>query len=474
MSHSRRQFLRGFGATALAAGSFATLSSALGGFQAAQAADVGGYKALVCIFLFGGMDHNDVLLPYDQASYDSYADIRQTLLAEYKGGDPASWRTRENLLAIDPLNGGSFGGRQFALAPELKNLHSMFEAGNAAIIGNVGPLVKPVSRSGWQNRSVVTPARLFSHNDQIASWMANKPEGARHGWGGRFCDMVQSAGGNSVPEFSSLSTMTNQLFSTGEKTNPYQISTAGRTEIQMAMEFSNTDAEQAIIDHFRAVGYTTDNLIQKDLIDIAEDSMDLNAMFNDAREALVPLSTQFPDNRLGQQLKAVAETVAIRGTLLNSRQVFLVAMDGFDTHSGQAFKFPRLMRELDAGIAAFYSALEEVGASRDVVTFTSSDFGRTLAVNGDGTDHGWGSHHFVVGGAVEGRTIYGDVPPPSFDHEQDAGHGRLIPTTSVEEFAEPLGNWFGLSTAELEGVLPNLVNFRNNSSSQGLKKLLVS
>ncbi|MGB3625882.1 MAG: DUF1501 domain-containing protein [Henriciella sp.] len=474
MSHSRRKFLQGLGATALGAGSFATLSSALGGFQQAQAADVSGYKALVCIFLFGGMDSHDMLIPFDPASYDSYADIRQTLLAQYKSGDPALSRERDKLLPIAPVNGDGFGGRQFALAPELRNLHSMFEAGNAAIIGNVGPLVKPISRSGWQSRSVATPARLFSHNDQVASWMANKPEGAKYGWGGRFCDAAKASGGNAVPEFTSLSTMTNQLFSTGEQTNPYQISTAGRTEIRMAMEFSDTDAEQAIIDHFRAVGYQTDNLIQQDLINIAEDSMDLNAMFNDAREALVPLATQFPDNQLGQQLKAVAETVAIRNTLLNSRQVFLVAMDGFDTHSGQAFKLPRLMRELDAGIAAFYSALEEVGAARDVVTFTASDFGRTLAVNGDGTDHGWGSHHFVVGGAVEGRTIYGDVPPPEFDHEQDAGHGRLIPTTSVEEFAEPLGRWFGLGTAELEGVLPNLANFRNNTSSQALKSLLVS
>ncbi|MEQ9314461.1 MAG: DUF1501 domain-containing protein [Henriciella sp.] len=474
MSHSRRHFLRALGGAAIGAGSFATISSALGGFQKAQAADVSGYKALVCVFLNGGMDHNDVIFPYDQPSYDEFARIRQTLLAGYKRGDPAFSRERAKLLPINVANSGAFGGRQFALAPELKNIHAMFEAGNAAIIGNVGPLVEPVSKAGWKNGSATTPARLFSHNDQIASWMANKPEGAKHGWGGRFCDMVLSSGGNTRPEFSSLSTMTNQLFSTGERTTPYQISTSGRTEIQMAMEFSNTESEQAIMDHFRAVGYHPENLIQRDYVNIAEDSMDLNALFNDARENLVPLATQFPDNQVGEQLKAVAETIAIRGTLLNARQVFLVSMGGFDTHSGQVFKLPRLMQELDAGIAAFYSALEEVGAARDVVTFTASDFGRTLAVNGDGTDHGWGSHHFVVGGAVEGRTSYGDIPPPAFEHEQDAGHGRLIPTTSVEEFAEPLGRWFGLSAAEIEAVLPNLPNFRNNTASQGLKSLLVS
>ena len=172
-----------------------------------------------------------------------------------------------------------------------------------------------------------------------------------------------------------------------------------------------------------------------------------------------PFSTTFGDNFLGRQLRAVANTIAIRDALTVNRQVFFVAVGGFDTHSGQVGSMPTMQREIDEGVVGFYRAMQELGLSNDVTLFTASDFGRTLSVNGDGTDHGWGGHHFVVGGAVQGGQIYGDIPPYELGHDLDAGNGRLIPTTSVEQFAEPLGRWFGLNDSEIAAALPNLSNF---------------
>ncbi|MEO1323872.1 MAG: DUF1501 domain-containing protein, partial [Pseudomonadota bacterium] len=175
--------------------------------------------------------------------------------------------------------------------------------------------------------------------------------------------------------------------------------------------------------------------------------------------SIQPFNTAFPGNFLGQQLQAVANTIAIRNSLLVTRQVFFVAIGGFDTHSNQVNDLPGLQSEIDGGVVAFYQAMQELGLGSDVTLFTASDFGRTLAINGDGTDHGWGSHHFVIGDAVQGGQIYGDMPPYEIGHDQDAGNGRLIPTTSVEQFAEPLGRWFGLNNSEIAAALPNLSNF---------------
>ncbi|MEZ6000945.1 DUF1501 domain-containing protein [Hyphomonas sp.] len=454
MKLSRRHLLKGIGAGAFGAATLTTLGNAMNGFQAANAAEVTGYKALVCIFMLGGCDTHDVLLPYDQSSYDSFRNIRTSMFSGYNGS-----RDRNQLLPLSPVNSGDFGGRQFAMPPEMSGLHGLFQSGDAAFVANTGPLIRPLNRTQWQNNSAQIPKRLFSHNDQQSTWVASAPEGAQYGWGGRFADAAIVSGANSNREFSTITAVGNELFLTGQEVLPYQVGLNGADEIGLLTEFNNSNTSNLLRRHFSAADYDQSNFIGRDVARIADKSVVLNESYNQAVKNLVPLSTQFPKTYLGSQLRAIANAIAIRDSLSVRRQVFFAATGGFDTHSSQAANLPERLSEVSEAMTAFHSAMQELGIGNSVTTFTASDFGRTLAANGDGTDHGWGSHHLVVGGAVQGQRIYGDVPPPAFDHEQDSGHGRLIPTISVEQYAEPMGRWFGLNDSEIAAALPNLSNF---------------
>ncbi len=463
MKPNRRAFLQG--ASALSLASIAGLGAALSAFQA-QAAEVSGYKALVCIFLLGGQDTHDMLLPYDQASYDRYAQIRAPLLSQYANLPGGSSRARNRLLQLVPDNDADFGGRAFALPEELAGIKGLFDSGNAAIVSNVGPLIERLTRAEFQAETATTPKRLFSHNDQQSTWMSNRPEGALYGWGGRFADAAVNAGANQNDDFTTITSLGNALFLTGESVNPYQIGLDGATEMGVLNFFEQNRGDpngeivyQKLRDHFEAMDFSSTNLVERDIKAAMNDSLTTNELFNDSLDTGQPLATEFPDSFLGLQLSAVARAIAVRDSLLMNRQVFFVALDGFDTHSAQATTLPGLHQQLDGAVMAFYQAMQELGLSDSVTMFTASDFGRTLSINGDGTDHGWGSHHFVIGDAVQGRQIYGQVPDYDFGHSQDAGSGRLIPTTSVEEYAAPLGRWFGLNEAEIAIALPNLSNF---------------
>lgn len=464
MKPTRRSFLTG--ASAMSAATLAGLGSSLAAFQA-SAAETSGYKAIVCLFFLGGIDGHDTVFPYDQASYNRYAEIRASLLGQYDNMQGGSTRARDRLLPLAPSNAAQFGGRQFALPEELSGIKGLFDAGNAAIVGNVGPLIQPLSRQQFEADTAPQPKRLFSHNDQQSTWMSSAPEGAQYGWGGRFADAALAAGANAgSSDFSTITSLGNELFLTGANARPYQIGLDGAPEIDALSYFdygNNRNDPDSIYhklrDHFEAMDFESANLIDRDVANAMRTALSTNETFNEAFASVQPFSTAFPEHFLGQQLRAVANTISIRDALLINRQVFFVAIGGFDTHSNQVNDLPNLQREIDSGVVAFYQAMQEIGLSNDVTLFTASDFGRTLAINGDGTDHGWGNHHFVIGDAVQGGQIYGDIPPYDFEHDQDAGSGRLIPTTSVEQFAEPLGRWFGLSDAELNAALPNLGNF---------------
>nr|WP_321361718.1 DUF1501 domain-containing protein [uncultured Hyphomonas sp.] len=454
MSISRRHLLKGIGAGALSAATLTTLGNAMHGFQSANAAEVTDYKALVCIFMLGGCDTHDVLLPYDQTSYDSFRNIRASMFGRYNGS-----RDRNQLLPLSPVNSSDFGGREFAMPPEMSGLHGLFESGEAAFVANTGPLIRPLNRTQWESRSVPVPKQLFSHNDQQSTWAASAPEGAQYGWGGRFADAAVISGANNNREFSTITAGGNELFLTGQEVLPYQIGLSGADEIELLTEFDNANISNLLRRHFSATDYNGSNLIGRDVAQIADKSVVLNEAYNEAVANLVPISTQFPQSNLASQLRAIANTIAIRDSLSVRRQVFFASIGGFDTHSTQAADLPGHLSDVSAAITAFHSAMQELGVGNSVTTFTASDFGRTLAANGDGTDHGWGSHHLVVGGAVQGQRIYGDVPPSEFGHGQDAGNGRLIPTISVEQYAAPMGRWFGLSDSELAAALPNLSTF---------------
>ena len=433
--------------------------SVLGGIPGYQAlaADTSGYRALVCVFLFGGMDCHDTVLPYDTPSWNSYADIRASLLAAYAAQPGGSSRDRQALLPLEPAS-ASFGSRQFALPPQLSGLHQLFEQGRAAVVGNVGPLTEPTNRQGYLGNMADLPARLFSHNDQQSTWMSFAPEGAPLGWGGRFGDAAVSAGANPEAIFTEISLTGNSVFLSGERVSPYQISPEGVPSIGL-IDAVGDEFAALLQNHFRSQGANRSNLFERDFINLSRVSQDANALLGQALQGSAGVSTPFPASALGSQLRAVAQTMAVRDSLETSRQVFMVGLGGFDTHSEQAADLPALQQDIGDSIAAFYAATEELGIAEDVVTFTAADFGRTLIVNGDGTDHGWGGHHFVVGGAVKGGDIYGDIPVAALGHDQDAGNGRLIPQVAVEQFAAPMGRWFGLDEQQLNTALPGLARF---------------
>ncbi|WP_053043254.1 DUF1501 domain-containing protein [Thalassomonas actiniarum] len=456
MKMNRRQFLKNSTAlaTATGLGSLTAVSSALSSFSA-LAATGDDYKALVCVFLHGGMDNHDTVLPYDQPSYNRYAQIRRSLVSQYQGQ-----RDRNNLLPLNPDNAAGFGGRAFALPPQMPGISNLFAQGNAAIIGNVGPLITPATQTEFEQESVALPSRLFSHNDQQATWLSSSPEGAVYGWGGAFADATISAGQNSNREFSVITSGGNDLFLTGEHAIPYQINAGEAQEIKALGDVDDNEAlAQLLASHFSATDFSSSNLAQQDIAAALAKSSATNNSYNRALAGIAPLTTSFPQSHLARQLQGVARTIGAKETLGVKRQVFIVGMGGFDTHSEQAKSLPELHAALDGAITAFYTGMLELGLGDKVTLFTASDFGRTLAVNDDGTDHGWGGHHFVIGDAVNGRNIYGNMPPMSFGHAQDAGSGRLIPTTSVEQMAEPLGRWFGLTEQQLAQALPNLNNF---------------
>lgn len=447
------------GATGIGLASYNAFGQALGRFQTASAATTSGYKALVCIFLLGGADCHDVLIPYDQTSYDEYETIRAELIAEYAKQPAGYSRARDRLLALSPTNAASFGTRAFALPEQLSGIKGLIDSGKASVIANVGPLVERVVRSEIEAETANLPPRLFSHNDQQSVWMSSAPEGARTGWGGAFADAAITSGANTNTEFTTISSLGNQVFLTGEKALPFQVTESGDFFYESLGYLEGYEGFDLMQRHLRAESFTSQNLLEQDIASLSRRSVDINSLYNDTRKAGTPLATTFPNTSLGKQLRAIAETIAVHGVLGMSRQVFMAAMGGFDTHSQQAAVLPVLMTQLDDAIIAFQSALTEMGMSDSVTTFTASDFGRTLAVNGDGTDHGWGAHHFVIGPAYTGNMIHGTPPPASLGHALDAGGGRLIPSQSVEEYAAPLGRWFGLTDAELGVALPNLSNF---------------
>jgi uncharacterized protein (DUF1501 family) len=370
MSISRRHMLKGIGASALSAATLTTLGGAMRGFQTANAAEVTDYKALVCIFMWGGCDTHDVLLPYDQASYDQFRNIRSSLIGGYQGT-----RDRNQLLPISPTNAADFGGRQFAMPPEMSGLRGLFESGDMAFVANTGPLIRPLNRTQWRNGSVPVPKQLFSHNDQQSTWSASAPEGAQFGWGGRFADAVVNSGANINREFSTITAVGNELFLTGRDVLPYQVGLNGAPEIGLLDDFDNDNITNLLRRHFTATDYNESNLIGRDVARIADKSVVLNESYNEAVANLIPVSTEFPQSHLALQLRSIANTIAIRNSLSVRRQVFYAGIDGFDTHSGQSADLPTRLRDVSAAITAFHAAMQELGMANNVTTFTASEFG---------------------------------------------------------------------------------------------------
>lgn len=469
MTLNRRDILRGGSALGFSLG-----TGLLGSLAArpAFAADTNGYKALVSVFFKGGLDSMDTILPVDAPSYDKLAALRGELFSAYGTGTGASTRDRANLLELAQgrvLANTNLSGRRFGLPPNMSGLHNIFEAGDAAIVGNVGPLIAPTTRDQFVAGNTALPPKLFSHNDQQSVWMSLSTEGTQLGWGGQFVDKAIAGVRGDAATFSAISTTGTDVFLFGEQARPFPASGGGPVDISLLSQpfrmgnTGGTDRARALLrDHFASQNQTPSSLYQKDLVAENQKTFADSERFAE----ILAMGTQnpgpFPDTPIGNQLKTVADIISLRGAFGVSRQMFYCAIGDFDTHADQASKLPILQAQISEAFAAFHAAMVQQAIQDSVTLFTTSDFGRTAIDNGDGTDHGWGGHHIVMGGAVKGGEIYGDIPSYDVDSQSyTPSRGRLIPSTSVDQYAATLGRWFGLSGADLTAVLPNLGNFTN-------------
>ncbi|HNK53016.1 MAG TPA: DUF1501 domain-containing protein [Ottowia sp.] len=453
-SPARRAFLRRLGQLGLA-GSAAPWAINLAAIGEAAAFSADGYKALVCVFLYGGNDNGNTLIPYDSASHADYATARQSLAI-----------ARANL-AGTVLSGSDLpAGREYALAPQLAPLKPLFDAKRLALQLNVGPLRVPTTLEQYRARSVPLPPKLFSHNDQQSVWQSSAAEGAVRGWGGRLGDLAL-AGNEGSALFTCLSVTGNAVFLSGEHALAYQIGAGGAVAIKGVTQDDGMYGAQACRQALRTlITEPRAQVLESELNRITARSLDSHAVLAGALatnvgqfDAVLPDQVDGRRRTLNQQLKMVARLIAARGQLGPRRQVFLVSLGGFDNHDNLMNRHPALLTELGAGLAGFQQALDALGVGPQVTTFTASDFGRTLVSNGDGSDHGWGSHHFVLGGAVRGGAFYGQAPQAVLNGPEDVGQGRLLPTTAVDQYAATLARWFGVSDTELPLVAPAIGQF---------------
>jgi uncharacterized protein (DUF1501 family) len=433
----------------------------------AQSSD---YKALVCLFLFGGNDHGNTVLATDSASWTEYQRFRST------APDPITLRGVDNplddpstnpqvrrlnsVLPIVPNTAQS--GRTFALHPCLNEVKALFDAGRLAVVPNVGPLRVPTTRAQFQAQSVPLPPKLFSHNDQQSTWQAYAPEGARYGWGGRMGDLLKSQ--NTQTTFTCISAAGNAVWLAGQDTVQYQVGSNGATAIGgLTGTLFGSSAAPAMLRTM--ITADRSHLLEAEYNRVTKRAIDAQALLNSGMlpangvEAVPNSPGTTQANGLAGQLATVARIIGGRSALGASRQVFFVSMGGFDTHDNQNVQHANLMARLGQAIAYFDRVTTALGVNDKVTLFTASDFGRTFTSNGDGTDHGWGAHHFVSGGAVRGKDLYGRFPTLGVNTNDDVGQGRLIPEVSVDQYAGTLASWFGVPAGSLSEVFPHLNNF---------------
>ncbi|MFM2068084.1 MAG: hypothetical protein RLZZ584_2993 [Pseudomonadota bacterium] len=457
MNASRRHFLRTAASlSTVLPGARAPLALSLAGLgtlatQRAQAADTStGYRALVCLFMQGGCDTHNWVVPTDSASYAEYTKVRAEL----------AWPTTRLLPLTSSAQQAS--GRTFGMPTDLAALRGWYETGRAAVLANVGTLVRPISKAEFQAGGAGVPTKLFSHNDQQSMWQSLAPEGAPSGWGGRMGDLLMSA--NQQPIFTTVAANGNAVFLTGSSVFQYQVGADGPIGVN-ALSSSWLMGSTSVAPTLRRVllAGSGRNDFQTEHTRIMQRSIDTTTSLRNAINA-TPVGVLPPNlagDSLAKQLRIVAQMIAAGPGLGMKRQVFMVSIGGFDSHANQMRDQPGLMARVANSADWFLRALDGVGMLGNATLFSASDFGRTLTSNGAGSDHGWGSHHFIAGGAVRGASIYGSFPVTALGTATDVGSGRLLPTTSVTEYAATLGRWMGLTDSELLTVLPNLGNFSN-------------
>ena len=448
MNISRRNTLKALSAGALASG--------LGGFTLpfAQAQSVpSDYKALVCIFLFGGNDGNNVIIPADAAGYAAYSAVRNTAsninIAQ------------SDLLTFKPSNTSS----TYGFHPSLSALHPLFGENKLAVVTNMGSLLAPITKAQYL-AGMSRPYQLFSHSDQQAQWqslVSDQP--SRTGWGGRLADaMAASNGSNTFPVLTSVAG--SALYTTGNSQSPLAIPSSGTFGLTgLTATDAMTQARATALNSLLQQG--KDHLLVKAAAEQTEQAIALSAKVNpiisSTASSVAGLFTT-TGNSLAQQLLQVAKLIEARASIGLSRQIFFVSLGGFDTHTNQINTQQNLLAQVGSAMKSFYDATVSLGVVNNVTSFTLSDFARTFKSAGTGSDHAWGNHQLVMGGAVKGGTMYGTFPNLQLGGSDDVtSEGRWLPTLSVDQYAATLATWFGVPAAKLASVAPNIGAFANKN-----------
>jgi uncharacterized protein (DUF1501 family) len=499
---SRRAFLRQAGTVSALVGTGAPLALNLSAIGSAAAAGAGDYKAIVCLFLYGGNDSYNMVLPTDASSWNAYTSTRNqapdpiSLLAPGTAPNPAAAAgSPARLGGVLPIVAANAQGRSFALHPLMGSLQALFNTDKRlAVLPNIGPLVMPTTKAQYAQTGYPKPPRLFSHNDQQNTWQALGPEGNTLGWGGRMGDMLVAQ--NARPVFTAISATGNAVWVAGSTVQQYQVSTTGAIILGVnaaGSVYGSADVGAAL--QRLATSVRSAHPFDADVAAVARRSIDAEAVLRSAMRPASdplfgtppasgaynanndpklrydnPLTGSTAANALAQQFQVVARLVeaGMSGATGARRQVFFVSLGGFDTHDGQNRTHADLYARIAQALSYFDTTLGGLNARSAVTTFTASDFGRTFTSNGDGTDHGWGSHHFVLGGAVQGGDLYGKFPVLGLKNAGDNNfnsspdqltNGAMLPGTSVDQLGATLGRWFGLTDSQIADIFPNLANF---------------
>jgi uncharacterized protein (DUF1501 family) len=454
-SMSRRNFLKATGGCAALTRTslMATMLNLELTGAAAAATDTSGYRALVCVFYLGGIDSYNMLVPTDTTAYADYQTARGTLALAQSSLHPI----------IDPTDGRSYGLHQ-----GLGDLNNLYQGGQLAFLPNVGSLIEPTDKASYGTGAKL-PLGLFSHADQQRHWQTSVPQSRTQitGWAGRMSDLLGDTV-NSNPAISINIAMGGvNIMQTGHDIIPYVVSPGGGAEI--------LDGYQGWSAFNRILTNSTDSFLEQTYADLLKgthakyrrSSIDAALLYKEATDA-VNLTTDFPATQLGIGLRQVAKAIGARKALGQTRQIFFIGLDGWDHHDSLLVSQDAMLPEVGEALKAFYDETVQLGVSRDVTTFTASDFARTLNSNGRGSDHAWGGNHLVMGGAVNGGRFYGTYPDTlAAGSALDIGQGRLIPTTSTDEYSAELAMWFGLGNdSTLEEVLPNIRNFYSSSEME--------
>ena len=436
---TRRKFLRSCG-TLAAAGAGAHVLRL--GQMPAMAQSAPNYRALVCVFLFGGNDGNNMIIPLDGARYGAYQTMRPNIA-----------------LASNTLLPVAAGGAAYGLHPRLTNIQRLYNQQKAAMLFNVGTLVQPTTKANLN--SATLPRNLYSHSDQTSQWQtANPTVAGGTGWGGRIADLLSGANTTTFPMGVSVNGSATLL--QGVTTKPINLTPGTALGLQRFGDGNAMNAREAGLQQLLTfdTGMQMIGAASGVMASAVKGAQEINA----ALASGTPLTTVFPQTGLGRQLQQVATVMRVRQALGMNKQIFFCGMGGFDNHSDQLPAHDNLLGQLDAALGAFYTSLEQdLQLANETTVFTESEFGRTgNPSSSNGSDHAWGSHHFVFGGSVKGGEAYGKFPEHTLKGPDDAGsRGLWIPSTSLDQYAATMGAWFGLGSGDMTSVFPNLRNFAN-------------